>query len=98
MAEDYEVLIKEKIKVLRHSTEECSKFYATDIIQGRPLVPVDIKEMALAFDKNHLIDLEYSLLLERAYPSRNHSENLRYWQEKVDEAKEALIKTEQMSF
>lgn len=58
------------LKKLSEAHKESEKHYAKEIEPGKPTIPHDIYEMALAFDTEKRIYLELNLARSEKFPNR----------------------------
>jgi hypothetical protein len=98
MNSKYKLAIKEKLEEIQKNQQDKDPFLAQDISNGRSIVPIDIKAMAIAYDTGALLMEEFLLLLQRAFPTENQLEIVRTIEGRVKSAEEKLEATKLMSF
>lgn len=60
--------IKNILKDLREAHAHSEKFYAKEVIPGVPVKPMDIYDMALAFDSEKRVLIDLQLARSEKYP------------------------------
>lgn len=61
--------IKNILKDLREAHAHSEKFYAKEVIPGEPVKPMDIYDMALAFDSEKRLMIDLHLARSEKYPN-----------------------------
>lgn len=61
--------IKNILKDLREAHTHSEKFYAREVVPGKPTVPLDIYDMALAFENEQRIYIDLQLARSALYPN-----------------------------
>lgn len=81
---DIDQKIKDLLKKLREAHKESEKYYATQVLPGRPVVLHDIYPMALAFDTEKKIYLEINLARSEKFPGRFSPEEIESIKKEID--------------
>lgn len=72
---------KNILKDLRIAHQKSEKFYAKELIPGRPIETTDIFEMALAFDNEDRILIDLDLTYSKKHPDRFTPQTIKYLKE-----------------
>ena len=82
--EDIDQKIIRILHELREVHKESEKYYATQVLSDKPIVPHDIYPMALAFDTEKKIYLELNLARSEKFPGRFTSEEIENIKKEID--------------
>lgn len=68
MVNDTDQKLRNVLKDLRDAHARSEKFYAKELIPGEPTKPIDIFDMALAFDNEERLLIDLDLARSEKYP------------------------------
>ena len=80
--------IKLILQQLREAHKKSEKYLAQQIITGEKIITHDFFNMALAFDNENLLLIEYELLLSKQYPKHYNLDQINF----LEKEKTRLIK------
>ncbi len=76
--------IKNILKDLREAHTRSEEFYAKEVIPGEPVKPMDIYDMALAFDSEKRVLIDLQLARSEKYPDWYTPEQVDYLNKERD--------------